>query len=354
MVNYFSKYVDAFKQHGVTVNGLTPENEPLNYEGGYPCMYLDAVDEANLIAQGLGDAMHDRGVKIMAYDHNTDQPVYPARVRQGADGGMDAAAWHCYQSPVANYSVMDDFHTMYPDVPQFMTECSNYLPQAGTVNWAVATSFIPPVNHGASGANMWVMATNPTYGPHSPYGGCAGCQGSIFVNSSTTYTKTNDYYMIGQFSRYVRRGAINYSIISGSEGSALDATQLYIMSVKNPDGSWAVIFMNNFGSDQNIRLSFTGSANVWQGTVPNSTVTTWLIPSDGVLNSTYPTCATPLPSMAGAPYGNVTSAAFSINLTATYSASSSSSSSSSSTALLPVPDTTHSIPSSAYTSATSS
>jgi glucan endo-1,6-beta-glucosidase len=67
MVQYFSKYVDAFRDKGVQVNGITPMNEPLNYQGGYPCMFLDPVDAANLISQGLGQAMQDRGVLIMAY-----------------------------------------------------------------------------------------------------------------------------------------------------------------------------------------------------------------------------------------------------------------------------------------------
>lgn len=40
MVQYFAKYVDAFKDHGVTVNGLTLMNEPLNSQGGYPCKIL--------------------------------------------------------------------------------------------------------------------------------------------------------------------------------------------------------------------------------------------------------------------------------------------------------------------------
>jgi len=38
-------------------------------------MYLDAADEANILLNGLGDAMHERGVINLAYDHNTDQPV---------------------------------------------------------------------------------------------------------------------------------------------------------------------------------------------------------------------------------------------------------------------------------------
>ncbi|KAF2718076.1 glycoside hydrolase family 30 protein, partial [Polychaeton citri CBS 116435] len=288
MVKYFSKYVDAFEKHGVTVNGMTPQNEPLNYQGGYPCSYLDAVDQANLISQGLGYEMHKRGVKIMAYDHNTNQPVYPARVLQGANGGMDAAAWHCYETPVANYSVMDDFHYAFPDVPQFMTECSNYMPQAGNLNLQVAQAFIPPVQHGASGANMWVMATDPDYGPHALDGGCDGCLGSIIVHNSTSYTKTADYYNIGQFSRFVRRGATNYKVISGNEGTALDWNQFWIVAFKNPDKSWAVVFLNNLDQDEHVRLSFTGSDYIWHGVIPNATLTTWLIPSDIRINGTHP------------------------------------------------------------------
>ena len=329
MVQYFSKYVDAFKEHGVAVNAITPMNEPLNYQGGYPCMYLDAVDEAALIAQGLGAAMHERGTAILAYDHNTDQPVYPARVIQGGGGFVDAAAWHCYQSPVANYSVMDDFHQAYPDTLQFMTECSNYLPQEGSFNFEVASNFIPPVQHGASAAAMWVMSTDTEYGPHSPYGGCAGCLGSIIVNSSTTYTKTNDYYMIGQFSRFIRRGAVNYNVIHGNAGSALMETQFYTMAAKNPDGSWAVVLMNNYGTDQTVALQFTDSSHVWQGTIPNATVVTWLLPAAGVA----PASENPVPS---------SNSSLTCGPSTTQAATSSSSTTSSST-LEPVPNTTHTI-----------
>ncbi|KIV81556.1 hypothetical protein PV11_03732 [Exophiala sideris] len=336
MVTYFSKYIDAFRAHGVQVNGLTPMNEPLNYQGGYPCMYLSDVDAANLIAQGLGQAMHDRGVIIMAYDHNTDQPVYPARVVLGTGGEgalTDAAAWHCYASPVANYSVMTDFKTMFPNTLQFMTECSNYLPQSGTWNFEVASNFIPPVTHGASGAAMWVTATDQEYGPHSPYGGCAGCLGSIVVNSSNTYTRTNDYYMVGQFSRFVRRGSVNYKVLgNGNEGDARGANQFYTMAVQNPDGSFAVVMMNNWGSDQDVVLSV--GQGYWQGMVPNATVTTWLIPAEGLWSS-----------QGTAPYGNTTQGSTgSVSaVCATTVVSSSSSTTTSTTALVLVPDTTHTI-----------
>ena len=327
MIQYFSKYVDAFKAHGVQVNGITPMNEPLNYQGGYPCMYLESGDEAALIAQGLGAAMHERGVRVMAYDHNTDQPVYPYRVVQRGGGYVDAAAWHCYASPVANYSVMDDFHYQYPEMLQFMTECSNYKPQAGAPNFEVATSFIPPVQNWASGASMWVMGTDTGYGPHSAYGGCDGCSGSIIVNSSTTYTKTNDYYMIGQFSRFIRRGAVNYNILEGNYGSALTESQFWSISVKNPDGSWVVVFMNNY-ADQEVILQFTGGESTWKGSVPNSTVTTWLLPAPG--NDMSPMNVSSMMSATSCP-------------TSSSSSPSTASSSSLTSTTEPVPNTTHMI-----------
>lgn len=334
MVQYFSKYVDAFKAHGVSINGLSLMNEPLNSQGGYPCMFLDAADEAAILAQGLGKEMHDRGVKIMAYDHNTDQPMYPMRVVQGAPQWTDMAAWHCYQSPVPNYTVIEDFHYAYPDKIQFMTECSNYLPQAGTVNFEVAANFVPPVRNGASGAAMWVMATNPDYGPHCPYGGCAGCLGSIVVNSSTVYTKTNDYYMVGQFSRFIRRGAVNHKVLSGIKGTYYEGGQFDIIAVQNPDLSWAVVFLNNWGSDQDVVLSFTEGGHEWEGTIPNATVVTWLIPSDQIVGQSEGFSQASGTMMGTAP------ATYSCPVSSSVSSSSSTSSTST---LQPVPYTTHTI-----------
>lgn len=299
-------------------------------------MYLDAADEAALLKSGLGEAMHARGVKIMAYDHNTDQPMYPMRVLQGAPAYTDIAAWHCYQSPVANYTVMENWHYAYPDHPQFMTECSTYLPEPGTFNFGVAQNFLTPVRHGASGASMWVMATDPDFGPHSSYGGCDGCLGSIVIHNSTTYTKTNDYYMIGQFSRFIRRGAVNHRVLAGVEGNALDDEQFDIIAAQNPDMGWVVVFMNRFGSDQEIQLEFTEGYS-WQGVVPNGTVVTWLLPSDQIVRQSEVRSASSLASALAS------EDATSTEVCATSDIVSSSSSIADSTTLVPVPNTTHTI-----------
>nr|POE46818.1 endo-1,6-beta-d-glucanase [Quercus suber] len=341
-IQYFTKYVDAYKSYGITVNGITLENEPLNYQGGYPCMYLDADDAAALITSGLGEAMRERGVKIIAYDHNTDQK---------AQGYVGASGWHCYASP-ANYSVLDDFHYAFSEVPQFLTECSSYLPYDFSLY--LAQNFLVTTQHGSSGGAFWVMATDPNFGPHSPYGGCAGCLGAIVVNSTTTYTKTHDYYMLGQFSRFIRRGSRNYRILQGIEGTNVDQ-QFLIIAVQNLDESWAVVFLNNIGNDQDVELSFASHpGRFWAGTVPNLAVVTWLLPSDHVLmqngtlsTSTSPTATMPYPignTTVPHPTGSGTGTGTGLSTCpATTFMPAMSSSTSTGPALIPVPHTDHTI-----------
>ncbi|EME48844.1 glycoside hydrolase family 30 protein [Dothistroma septosporum NZE10] len=294
IIRYFTKYIDAYAEHGVTVNGLSLMNEPLNYQGGYPCMFLDASDAAAILNRGLGAALKERNVALLTYDHNTDQGAYPSQVIQRAPGMVQAASWHCY-AYLANYTVMSDFRQAYPETPQFMTECSTYLPTTLGLDWGVVNAFLPSVQNGGSGATMWVLATDPDFGPHAPWGGCAGCQGAIIVNSSTEYLKTNDYYMVGQFSRFIRRGGRNYEVVKGNEGDHLSPNQFNTIAIQNPDKSWAVVFVNNMNRTESIRLSFTGSGHIWEGDVPNSTVTTWLLPSDEMIRKNNTDVMKPYP-----------------------------------------------------------
>lgn len=349
-IEYFTKYVDAYKSYGVTVNGITLQNEPLNYQGGYPCMYLDADDAAAIINQGLGDAMAQRDVKIIAYDHNQDQPVYPARTIREAAGRVDASGWHCYASQ--SYAVFNDLNYAFPGIPQFLTECSSYLPYDFSLY--LAQEFLVTTQRGSSGGAFWVLATNPTFGPSSPYGGCDGCLGSIVVNSTTVYTKTHDYYMMGQFSRFIRRGSTNYRVLQGITGDNT-GQQFLVNSIKNPDGSWAVVFLNNIGSDQDVELSFSSRpGDFWAGTIPNLAVVTWLIPSDSVLaqnisilsatsTALYPMGNSSIVGPTGTGTGTGMATGRGASTCPATTTMMSSSSSSSGTPLLPVPHTDHTI-----------
>ena len=96
------------------------------------------------------------------------------------------------------------------------------------------------------------------------------------VNSTArTYTKTADYYFMGQFSRYLLRNATvlatsgNYDY---GNGAKIEST-----AVVNADGSRTVVVQNGFGSDVFLKIAFK-SGDTWSGPLYQQSLTTWLLP----------------------------------------------------------------------------
>lgn len=94
--------------------------------------------------------------------------------------------------------------------------------------------------------------------------------------NARTYDFTVDYYMMGQFSKFMPRGA---TVLEGS-GSFTNATSgLGVESVAslNPDGTRSVVIENKFNSTVHVTLS-TKSGETWSGPVEMESVTTWILP----------------------------------------------------------------------------
>jgi glucosylceramidase len=74
---YFVKYIQVMKQSGITIDAITPQNEPL-HPGNNPSMYMLAAQQNDFIKNHLGPAFAAAGIKtkIIIYDHNCDKPEY--------------------------------------------------------------------------------------------------------------------------------------------------------------------------------------------------------------------------------------------------------------------------------------
>ena len=72
---YFVKYLQAYQAHGITVDAITIQNEPLNSQAGMPTLYVYADESGNLIQQNVGPALRSAGLNtaIWAWDHNTGE-----------------------------------------------------------------------------------------------------------------------------------------------------------------------------------------------------------------------------------------------------------------------------------------
>lgn len=245
---YFVKYLQAMQAQGITIDAITPQNEPLNPYNN-PSMVMQPNEQANFIKNNLGPQIRAAGfqTKIIAYDHNTDRIDYPETVL--ADGGanpyVDGSAFHLY---AGNISALTDVHNAYPNKNVYFTEQWVGAPSnfGGDLSWHVNTLIIGATRNWSRNVLEWNLASDPNNNPHTP-GGCSTCLGGITA-SGTSITRNVGYYIIGHASRFVRPGAVRIS--SNLSGSIQN------VAFKNSDGSKVLIALNNGSSSVSFKVKW--------------------------------------------------------------------------------------------------
>src|SRR6478672_10151344 len=93
---------------------------------------------------------------------------------------------------------------MAPSLDQIESECSD-----GGAPGPPGELMIASFRNWASSVLLWNLALDPSGGPvQQPNYGCRGCTGVVTVDGrSRTVTYGIDYYVLGQFSKFVQSGA---------------------------------------------------------------------------------------------------------------------------------------------------
>ena len=71
--DYLARYLEAYRDEGVHIWGLTPVNEPLGNDGNWESMHFTPRTQAEFIKAHLGPALLENGlehVKLLIYDQN--------------------------------------------------------------------------------------------------------------------------------------------------------------------------------------------------------------------------------------------------------------------------------------------
>ena len=153
-----------------------------------------------------------------------------------------------------------------------MTECWTSSKSTG---WQQASQFtIGPLQNWAQGALAWTLGTNTEDGPF--LGGCDTCRGLVVVDEAAgTYEFQVDYYMLGQYSKFIPKGA---TVLNGSGSYTYDGgAGIQSVASANPDGTRTVVIENTFGNDVYVTLN-TQSGEKWSGNVIANGVVTWVLP----------------------------------------------------------------------------
>jgi glucosylceramidase len=244
---YFVKYLQAMKARGITIDAITPQNEPL-HGGNNPSMEMLAPEQADFIKNHLGPALRTANLntKIIIYDHNADRPDYPLAILNDAAAKpfVDGSAFHLYGGDISALSQVRNAH---PDRNIYFTEqyTASTGSFAGDLAWHVRNLIIGAPRNWSRNVLEWNLANDNNFGPHTN-GGCNTCKGALTIGGNVT--RNVAYYIIAHASKFVVPGTVR---VASNIPSGLPN-----VAYQRPDGKKVLIVLNDQATYQNFNIKF--------------------------------------------------------------------------------------------------
>jgi len=248
---YFVRYIQAMKAQGITIDAITPQNEPL-HPGNNPSLLMPAAQQAEFIKNHLGPAFQAANIttKIIIYDHNCDKPDYPISILNdaAAKSFINGSAFHLYAGDISALLAVKSLH---PDKALYFTE--QYTASngnfGGDLKWHLKNVIIGSMRNWSRNALEWNLANNASFGPHTS-GGCTTCKGALTIESGGAFTRNVAYYIIAHASKFVPPGSVR--IASSSTGN------LNNVAFKTPAGKKVLIVENDGSNTELFNIKFNG------------------------------------------------------------------------------------------------
>jgi len=226
---YLVKFLAAYEAEGLPMHAMTPQNEPGYPNMEYPTCLWTPENQRDFIRDHLGPAMAEAypGVELWCWDHNWNYLEFPRTVLSdpGAAQYVDGVAFHLYEGKVEAQS---ELHEQFPETPIYFTEGSTFGVRG-------AIKVIEILRNWARSYNAWVIMLDeerkPNNGPHSASRTCI----ELMDDGSVAYHF--DYFMYGQFMKFIPRGATRIATPAGDRGFAT-------VAVHTPDDRIVLVAAN--------------------------------------------------------------------------------------------------------------
>ncbi|MCA1918780.1 MAG: glucosylceramidase [Flavobacterium piscis] len=246
---YFVKYIQAMKSHGIVIDAITPQNEPL-HPGNNPSLLMLAEQQADFIGNHLGPAFAKAKIKtkIVIYDHNCNKPEYPLTILKDpkANPFVAGSAFHLYEGDI---SALSTVHDAYPNKDLYFTEqyTGSKSSFESDLKWSVKNVVIGSMRNWSVNALSWGLANDEYYKPFTP-GGCSTCKGALMIDQAQNIKREVGYYIIGHASKFVPEGSVRIaSNISGN---------LYNVAFKTPSGQTVLIVENDGATTETFNIKY--------------------------------------------------------------------------------------------------
>lgn len=250
--NYWAAYIKAYQQHGIHIDAITVQNEPLtDQRGANPATLITTAQEMALASKHIPAAFRKNGLdtKIWIYDHN--YKYYDRVIQELSDpavrSSIDAVAWHPYSGKP---EMMQEVRRQFPDVTFHLTERGMNYPDIATQDqkWC-ADLVMGALNNGCSSYCGWCLALDQD---GQPVTGRFACRGLYEINLDTgEVVRTPLYTLFRHIGPYVKKGAQIMAVEQPEEN-------LSTITFRNPDGQYVIVVAcGNRGADrQRVQIKF--------------------------------------------------------------------------------------------------
>ncbi len=240
---YLVKFVQAYRQEGISVLAITPQNEPHFPNPMYPTTGYKAEQMLTLIRDHLGPRFEAElpNVELWCWDHNWSEPEFPATILRDTKAAayVDGVAWHGYEGKPEAQTTL---HQEFPDEPAYFTEGSMFMTRG-------AIQIIEILRNWARSYNAWVLMLDedrkPNNGPHNASRTCI----ELLRDGSVRYNY--DYYMYTQFMRFIRPGAVRIDSTGGG-------VRLNNVAFRDEAGNIICVVANAYSEPRTVRMALAG------------------------------------------------------------------------------------------------
>ncbi len=264
--NYFVKFIQAYAAHGISIDAVTPQNEPGHEGGGYGGCKMTPAEQIKLVKK-MGEAFekNDLSTKIIIWDFNWStwfslEVLADASVRPYIAG----SAFHHYAGDISAQAIVHDAH---PDKGIYFTEGSDSVKRDKGWNADLIRNglfVIDAFRNWSRTLIKWNLVLDENNGPKIA-GGCNTCYGVITINQATRkVTPRPQYYPLGHAGKFLRPGAVR--IDSGSGG-------VKTVAFKNTDGSLVLYAVNPNSFGEELKLQWNSQWVISR--IPGSSIMTF-------------------------------------------------------------------------------
>jgi glucosylceramidase len=266
---YFRQFLESYHQHGIRISAITLQNEPNFAPDDYPGMKLSVEQQLNLTI-----AVHQEFQKkpvlstaIWIHDHNfggweNADHILKQLKQRGLSHIVEATAFHSYDNRPPE--IMSKLRARHPDKEIVFSEHSEwgssgmYHLQRYFWNWSTTYTY-------------WVTMSTQSPAEHNqgPYNTIDMLGPTMLIKTdgdNPDWYRTPEYYLIGQFSKFIKRRGRR---IGCEQGSPATCTAV---AFQNPDREIVAVLVNQTITSQSCRLHFRSKAAVVN--VPAKTVAT--------------------------------------------------------------------------------